>query len=216
MTEAVKYNQNLIHNIMTCIKSKSAKVLDFGAGSGTYADLLVEQGIKPDCLEPDKNLQKILKSKGYNVLSDIGKVNPGSYDVVYALNVLEHIKNDHEIIENLAKLLKKNGRLLIYVPAFDVLFSSMDKKVEHYRRYRKQSLVRNVEASGLQIVAAQYCDPIGFFAALAYKIAGNKKGTLSHKMIRSYDRLIFPASKSMEVVFKNTFGKNVLVVAKKR
>src|ERR1700741_1190910 len=107
MTEAIKYNQYLIKNIMGCLPSKKARVLDFGAGSGTYADLLSEKGVTPDCLEPDQTLQKKLNSKGYKTVSSIDDIKPGTYDVIYALNVLEHVKNDQETIEKLAGLLKK-------------------------------------------------------------------------------------------------------------
>ncbi len=215
MSEAVKYNNFLISLITSRVRNlKDKKILDFGAGSGTYADLLKESGIAVDCLEPDSTLQKALGGKGYNVLSDAKELKPASYDVIYALNVLEHIDDDGAMILTLSKALKKNGKLIIYVPAFQTLFTAMDKKVGHFRRYRKTRLRNFANKAGLRIVRLDYCDPIGFVAAFTYKMIGNKQGDLSPASIKFYDRFIFPLSKGIQPLFRSLFGKNVVLVAK--
>ena len=50
------------------------------------------------------------------------------------MNVLEHIHNDTATIAALRARLKIGGRLLIYVPAFPLLYTSVDRKVRHVRR----------------------------------------------------------------------------------
>ena len=64
MAEAVNYNRFLVDCVDKHVSSANLRVLDFGAGSGTYADMLAERGITPDCLEPDTDLQHVLRSKG--------------------------------------------------------------------------------------------------------------------------------------------------------
>jgi SAM-dependent methyltransferase len=217
MADAINYNNFLISCIERYVSSKKTKVLDFGAGSGTYADMLREKQIMPDCLEPDKKLQTILKSKGYRIVDAKQATNKDTnYDIIYALNVFEHLKNDQEISEELASLLNKDGKLIIYVPAFEALFSSMDEKVEHYRRYRKSQLERILRNAGLEIIESRYCDPAGFFATLAYKMFGKDDGTISPKALRFYDRAVFPVSKLSQIFTQKMIGKNVLVVATKK
>ena len=64
---------------------------------------------------------------------------------------MEHIKNDQEVITNLYDNLRKDGLLFLYVPAFQFLYSDMDKSVGHVRRYEKKELIRKVKKSGLKL-----------------------------------------------------------------
>lgn len=216
MQEAVNYNDNLVSFIRKSTKlNKSKNILDFGAGSGTYADILKNEGVIVDCLEPDAKLGDILKTKGYGVIPSIDKLTPNHYDVIFAFNVFEHIKDDNEVIAKLKKALNKNGKLIIYVPAFQVLFSSMDRRVGHYRRYTKPLLRKLALDNGYKISELVYCDPVGFFAALAYRFVGGKNGFVSPASIRFYDKFLFPLSKRLELIFRHVGGKNVLMIATK-
>lgn len=217
MTEAKNYNDYLISIIKSVIRNinrKKLKVLDFGAGSGTYADMLKKCDAEIDCLEPDLLLQKKLKKKGFRVYNDIAELKQNTYDVIYSLNVFEHIEKDVVIIQILKNTLKKRGRIIIYVPAFQILYSAMDKRVGHYRRYKKNRLAVMADAAGLEIETLKYCDPLGFGVALLYKLIGNKDGVLSTKSVKFYDRFVFPASKLIEPVTSRFVGKNALLIAK--
>lgn len=219
MTEAKNYNRYLIGIIKKEINrlgKKNPSILDFGAGSGTYADMLKDEDIHTDCLEPDKKLQKTLAKKGYKVVNDAKDLKEQTYDIIYALNVMEHVKDDHDVVVQLTKALKIGGAIIIYVPAFQMLYSSMDKLVGHHRRYRKKRLRNIAKNNQLNIVSLRYADPIGFGAALVYKISGNKKGTISPNSVRLYDRFAFPISKLVEPLTKHAFGKNVVMVAQRR
>ncbi|MCX5043567.1 class I SAM-dependent methyltransferase [Aldersonia sp. NBC_00410] len=216
MAEAVNYNRFLLDCVDEHVASPDVRVLDFGAGAGTYADMLAERDIKPDCFEPDRDLQQSLRSKGYRVVdADAMTAKTEQYDVIYTLNVLEHIKNDQEASEHLAALLRPGGTLVVYVPALEMLFTAMDVKVEHYRRYRRTQLNRILRNAGLEIVHSRYCDPIGFFATLAYKIMGRSDGTINPRALKLYDRAVFPLSRALHLVTGKFFGKNILVVATK-
>lgn len=215
MAEAKKYNAFLTRLVTYTVKNKGCRILDFGAGTGTYADLMKEGGFIVDCVEPDKTLQSILKQKGYTVFSDVKKIKSKSYDVIYTFNVLEHIEDDANAFKDLSLALKPGGSAVIYLPAFQVLFSTMDERVEHFRRYRKSRLKNFAIQSNLEITKLRYCDPIGFFAALVYKFAGKKDGTISPASIRFYDTFVFPLSHIIEYVTHPFFGKNVVMTVVK-
>ena len=167
-----------------------------------------------DCLEIDKEQAAILRKKGYKVFNSINSID-SKYDVIYAFNVFEHISNDLKEMGQLKKLLKRNGLIVVYVPAHKLLYSSMDKLVGHFRRYNLKSLKRLAKGNGLSIEGLRYCDPIGCFVTLLYKIIGNKSGTITAGSVKMYDRYLFPASKFMEIFFKKAFGKNALLIAKR-
>ncbi|WP_280264799.1 class I SAM-dependent methyltransferase [Nocardia wallacei] len=215
MAEAVNYNKFLVDTVEEHITSPGLRVLDFGAGSGTYADLLAARHIVPECLEPDPTLRTALLSKGYRLVDETASAVPEQYEVIYTFNVLEHIENDRQASQRLASLLRPGGTLIVYVPALEVLFSAMDVKVGHYRRYRRAQLEQMLRTAGLAIAESRYCDPIGFFATLAYKVFGRGDGTINPAALKFYDRMVFPLSKALQSVTSGLFGKNVLIVATK-
>ena len=215
MTEAVNYNRFLCDAVLSAVRPGD-RVLDFGAGPGTFADMMAARGVTPDCLEPDPRQRGLLESKGYRVLDPATWTEQrGAYDVVYLLNVLEHIKNDQEAAEQIAELLAPGGRVVIYVPAFESLFSALDHKVEHFRRYRRPQLRRIVSNAGLEVQSSYYCDPLGFFATLVYKAGPNDEGTINVPALKLFDRAAFPLSRALHPVTGKVFGKNIMLVATK-
>jgi SAM-dependent methyltransferase len=139
-----------------------------------------------------------------------------NFDFIYALNVLEHIKNDISSLKNWVQYLKPGGLILIYVPAFQVLFSSMDKKVGHFRRYRKSELEAIAGHLNLSIVELKYADSLGFFIYLVYKFIGDKDCGINPGALKIYDKFIFPLSIKLDKFFNFVLGKNVYIVLKKK
>jgi hypothetical protein len=129
--------------------------------------------------------------------------------------VLEHIEDDIGTLRLLRSRLKVGGRILIYVPAFQCLFSSMDRAVGHHRRYRRRDLIDRVRKADLEPLESRYCDSIGFFAALAFKGIDRKDGTIGEGSLVLYDRFVFPLSRVLDRGSAGLFGKNLLVVAER-
>lgn len=136
-----------------------------------------------------------------------------SYDFAYTLNVLEHIEDDGAAIRQLRDLLKPGARLFIYVPAFMFLYSAMDEQVGHIRRYRRSELESLCRANGLRIERSAYVDSIGFAASLLLRMAGSRSSTLNPRLVRFYDRIVFPLSRMLDQLTEPLFGKNVAVIA---
>jgi cyclopropane fatty-acyl-phospholipid synthase-like methyltransferase len=217
MQEAVKYSTFLASLILKQAKQPPQKMLDIGAGIGVIAEYMREAGHTVVCMEPDERQANILKSKGFEVYTSLEDVSDETFDCVYAFNVLEHIADDEQALIEWATKLKTaaGNKLLIYVPAFDMLFSNMDRKVGHFRRYRKKQLITKIRQSGLiPVNDVQYIDCLGFFASLIYKLT-NRNGDISRKSIIFYDRYCFPLSKIGDIIFRKLFGKNVFIVAEK-
>jgi len=216
MQSAVNYNKylhDLVKREIRTTTKKNVKVLDFGAGIGTYADILKDRGIKVDCVEVDPNGVSVLKKKGYKVYSSAKEIKR-KYDIVYSFNVLEHVEDDTALLREMKEVIKDDGSIIIYVPAFNSILTQLDVLVEHLRRYRSSDMTYLAIRSKLKIKRLQYCDPIGFILAYIYKLIGGS-GNLNPKTIWIFDRILFPFSRALELVTRKLFGKNILVVYKK-
>ncbi|HEY2346202.1 MAG TPA: methyltransferase domain-containing protein [Xanthomonadaceae bacterium] len=212
MAEAVNYNAWLARRVALVARSGD-QILDFGAGTGTFASILAQAGHSVACVEDDEELARRLRTDGFEVVASLDRIEAGTIDYVYSLNVLEHIQDDAAALAGIARALAPGGTLLLYVPAFQVLYSSMDRKVGHFRRYRRQGLEALAAAAGFIDVRSRYADSLGFFAALAYRWIGSDSGTLDRRSVVLYDRCVFPVSRMLDRLFGRLFGKNVLLTA---
>ena len=211
----INYNNDLILKL-TKSNTKSQKVLEFGAGIGTLANLWnISTTIKPECLEIDSKQRLIIEQRGFHCYSSLDSVEK-KFDVIYTSNVLEHIEDDSSILKQLNTKLNTGGKLTIYVPAFQAIYSELDEKVGHYRRYEKQELLKKLNSAGFKVDKFYYSDSIGFFAWLYIKIRGYNSEKADGKIMKIYDKYIFPLSKILdELGCKFIFGKNILVYAQK-
>ena len=163
-----RYNSFIAGAITRHLKPGTRPV-DFGAGIGTLSDLFVDKtGIRPTCVEVDPTCREVLLSKGYRTFDTISEA--GEFDFVFSSNVLEHIENDQEVLKAIFNRLESNGRIVLYLPAFQLLFSELDKSVGHYRRYDKKTLVSKLKAAGFEIEEVSYADCVGFFISLFFPV----------------------------------------------
>lgn len=215
MSEAKNYNQFLLNQVMKYAALTPGQVLDFGAGTGQFAAPARKLGLEITALEPDAHLRQLLTAEGLNVAPDIEHVPDESYSFIYSLNVLEHIVEDSHILARLHSKLQLNGGLLIYVPAFPILFTKMDENVGHVRRYTRHELATKVASAGFRVHRLSYVDSLGFAATLTFKMFGDQSGKLDARMVKLYDRLVFPLSRALDRLFGRLLGKNLLLYARK-
>lgn len=214
----VNYNNYLVKKFIKLSRFSHGKnVLDFGAGLGSLADLwFLHTGLKPDCIEIDEVCQRELKEKKYMVHSDLTSLS-AKYDVIYSSNVLEHIEDDFEAIGKVKSVMKKDGLIVVYVPAVEFLFSDLDHKVGHYRRYSRADLISKFKNNDFEVLSCEYVDSIGFVASLAIKLFGWRStfNIGSSRSVQFYDRFIFPISAYLDRQgLRKIVGKNLLLVAR--
>lgn len=218
-----RYNRDIIRRFTKSILKKSfedphIRILDFGAGLGTITRGVQEElGVRVFCLEVDSTLCKKLAADGIEVHDELSKFQQ-NFQFIYTSNVLEHIEDDVSVLVNLNGKLEPNGLLLIYVPAFPFLYSEMDEKVGHFRRYTRSDLVQKLSNSRFKIESIYYVDSIGYVASILMKLVGfQKTGNIGgENSLQFYDKYIWPLSKLLDSIgFKYLFGKNIFVVASK-
>jgi SAM-dependent methyltransferase len=87
-------------------------------------------------------------------------VPDGSLDAVVLLNVLEHIRDDRSAVQQLYRVLKPGGLVVIEVPAGPHLYDVYDRTLMHFRRYSLQSVSTLLRSAGFEIVKKSH---LGFF-----------------------------------------------------
>lgn len=196
--------------------TESKDLIDFGAGIGTFSKRLRTAGYHVRCIEPDPVQRQGLEKEGFDTLDNITSIPDDSATFVFSLNVFEHIEHDAIAIREVRQKLKPGGILLIYVPAFECLWTSLDEKLFHYRRYTKTTLRRLVEQEGFAVEEVRYADCLGFIAALVFRLLNRSASTLTPTTISFYDRWLFVPSRALDKLFGRWFGKNVYVLCRKR
>ena len=78
------------------------------------------------------------------------------FDTVCMFDVLEHIKDDEFALKNVYKSLKKEGKIVLTVPAHMWLWNRSDTIAGHKTRYNKKNFVEKVRNSGFEIIEARY------------------------------------------------------------
>ena len=208
------YNHWIISTFLSNVQiSNETKVMDFGAGVGTLAKIFFEvTGLKPECVEIDPEQRELIEKRGFKSYSGLDQISE-KYDLIFTSNVLEHIEDDVKTLSDIKLKLVNSGSLVIFVPAFEAIWSSMDMRVGHYRRYKKESLLRKLERSGYTVKHIRYYDSLGFILSFVFKYVGNKNGEPSTASLRIFDRFLLPVSKIMDILVCGKFGKNVLAIA---
>lgn len=143
-----------------------ASVLDVGAGSGTFAQLIKrERQADVTCIEPDARRSETARSRGLNVFTgnveEFGATATRTYDVAVLADVIEHLMYAAPILKSIRPLLGKQGHLIVSVPnaahwtirtalmrgRFDYDVTGL-MDATHLRWYTLESLRRLLTASG--------------------------------------------------------------------
>lgn len=212
MRFADNYNQALLELVLAHGRSPA---VDFGAGKGTHALNCRMRGFEVTCVEPDATFQSELRESGFETVSSLSDLPGRSFPFAYSFNVLEHIEDDGAALRELLAVLEPGGRLLIYVPAFPILYGPMDQAVGHHRRYTKNSLTAKLLAAGFEVEQSGYMDSLGFVAAYLYRWVGNKNGQVTAEQVKFFDRYVFPMSRTFDRAASGFLGKNVFALATK-
>ncbi len=211
------YNESIVNKFARALEGRT-KVLDFGAGIGTLSDIFYQKtGRLPLCVEIDQKGRSHLKKRGFPVFENLSDVG-AKVDGIFSSNVLEHIEDDRAILKELHDKLLPNGRLVLYLPAFQMLFSGLDESVGHYRRYGRRDLKEKLEQAGFQVKSIHYAESAGFFASLLVKCLGYDpdKGLGTPSSLKIYDRFVFPLNRELDALgLRYLFGKNIVAVAEK-
>ncbi|HTL31585.1 MAG TPA: class I SAM-dependent methyltransferase [Kofleriaceae bacterium] len=202
------------------------RVLEIGAGIGSLSARYRSDVDSAVLLEPAQNLigplrERFTGDRDVTVLGKIlgdaiadGDLAHGSFDAVVLINVLEHVDDDAGMLADIYSLLKPGGTLLLFVPALQWLFGSLDSLVSHLRRYAKPELRELVQQAGFSIRDLRYFDVLG---VLPWYVTGRiiKAREFNARAARIYDTLGVPVGSFVERFAAPPLGKNLLAIAQR-
>ena len=225
-TELLALNEHALANYNTWIVKQFVRyfrksdttgnvVLDFGAGIGTLSVIFERDGgVRPLAVELDARQRATLSDRGietYASLADLAR----PMDFIYSSNVLEHIPDDVAALAALWDTLVAGGKIAIFVPAFESIWTALDDHVGHHRRYTITSLKEKLAVAGFEVELIRYCDSLGFLLAFLYKFIGDASGEPSSTSLKIFDRVVFPVNLIVDKITSRLFGKNVLALARR-
>ena len=157
-----------------------ARILEIGCGTGHNLAMLGEFGTV-DGLEVDAAARAIAEQRlGKPVASaplpELKGIKRASYDLIAALDVIEHIDDDEAAVAGIAARLKPGGKLLVTVPAHQWMWSAHDTANHHKRRYSKRSLKALIDGSPLKLEKLGYFNSLLFPLAVAVRGVGKLTG----------------------------------------
>jgi SAM-dependent methyltransferase len=199
------------------------KTLETGAGTGNITKYLTE-ATEVTATDVDKNALKHLQNAFGDIYGfsteyfDLGGEIPSAlqgkeFDSVVCLNVLEHVEDDVRALRNMKTLLKKGtGRLILLVPAHQALYSDLDRRLGHYRRYERGQLEQMVRDAGFEI---EMFRPFNFMGLFGWFLNGKvlKRASLPSGQLRLYQAMA-AVIMNVEKVFGRTIGLSHMVIAR--
>ena len=124
---------------------------EVGSGHGNVAILLKNYGTSVIAIEPLE--QGTLVTANSGIRSYVGTLDKlqfpkNSIKCIGIFDVLEHLENPNEVLDEIYRVLEPGGLLVTSVPAHQWLFSDFDKSIGHFRRYSRKKIVSTLEDSG--------------------------------------------------------------------
>jgi len=225
ISEADNFNQWMYETIKPHC---SGQILEIGSGIGNISRFFINDGAEISLSDIESSYFPRLKEKfgdrdnlkGMYLLDfsdkNLEKNYPemlGKFDTVFALNVVEHIPDHEQALQNAKKLLRPGGKVVILVPAFQFLFNGFDKQLDHQRRYTRKSLKKLIEESGFELKSTQY---FNFIAILGWYISGTilRKEMIPGGQMKLYDKLV-PLWKIIDFFTSKIAGVSVIQVGEK-
>ena len=157
--------QSLVEKIRMTLPNAKPKILDVGCGTGANLKMLAAYG-SAEGVDISPQAVDFCRERGLDSVK-LGAIEhlpyeSGSFELVTALDVVEHLDDDVAGLREMRRVLRRDGRVLLFVPAFMFLWGVQDDVSNHRRRYTLPSLLQAVEAAGFAVEWASYAN-ISFF-----------------------------------------------------
>jgi glycosyltransferase involved in cell wall biosynthesis len=168
LSRAERYNRWMFQQMTPWL---GQRVLEVGSGIGSFTryltgrDLVVATDLNPRYLRILGNTFE--RHTRVEVMPlDLGDFDPAelasrNLDTILCLNVLEHIEDDRGALRRLYDSLAPGGRLLLLVPAHQRLYGSIDRAIDHHRRYERTGLVAKLEEAGFLVEHTEFFNRLG-------------------------------------------------------
>lgn len=189
------------------------KILDVGCGTGTMLTHLARfgeaRGVDMDVEAVgychDRGLEQVTQSAADSLPFD-----KDTFDLVTALDVVEHIDDDLGALREMRRVIKPGGLLLLTVPAYAFLWGRQDDINLHKRRYVARELRGRLQAAGFEVKRLTYMNSILFPAIAAIRLVRH----ILPEPPKLESDFAFPAPQPLNVVLSVVFGSERYVLTR--
>jgi len=122
------------------------KLIDLGCGDTPLKKIIESKVSEYDTLDVEQRTENV---KFISDIQDMGVVESGTYDTAVCLEVLEHVRNPSRALDEINRILKDNGYLILSVPHL----SRLHEVPHDYYRYTKYALNYLLQESGFEVLS---------------------------------------------------------------
>jgi SAM-dependent methyltransferase len=163
---------SFLDDICRRVTDRRPRILDVGCGTGANLLMLSKYG-DAEGVDVSEDALAFCRERGLeNVKLGAAEELPydnGTFDLVTALDVVEHLDDDLAGLREMRRVLRPGGRVLLFVPTFMFLWGLQDDVSNHRRRYRLSELRRVLEQAGFEVERTTYANITFFMPILAMR-----------------------------------------------
>jgi SAM-dependent methyltransferase len=149
------------------------RVLDVGCGTGTMIQHLSRYG-RAEGVDADADAVRFCRERGVERVRQIDGLRlpfeEGTFQLVTALDVLEHLDDDLAMLREMRRVLEPGGVALVSVPAYRLLWGPQDEISAHKRRYRARELRERLIGAGFEVQRLSYFNTLLFPPIAAIRV----------------------------------------------
>lgn len=222
-----RVRRKMIHDLLRAHRPHAAalRILDVGCGTGALLSELKPYG-RVEGVDISPKALAYCKSRGFSDVQEGSASATGhasdSFDIVLALDILEHVPDDKSALAELYRVLKPGGKAILFVPTFMFLWGANDVLSEHYRRYTRSELAEKARAVGFCIERSSYFNTFLFplialvrIATRLFRIPIKSEVHLGTPLTNAMFYRIFLLESSLLQCVRYPFGVSALVVCEK-
>lgn len=203
-----------------CSPHLAGPVLEVGSGVGALSGRYAAFG-DVTAVEPGSAAASLLADRyadDARVTTIAGSVGDVPREPTFAsavmINVLERVDDDQGVLTEIFDRLEPGGRLCIWAPTYEFLYSPVDARLGRVRRYRKRQLEADVRLAGYEVVEGRHVNLPGWLGWLMLCRVLRQDPT-APAIVKFVDRWLVPAVRWIEARIWVPIGQTVFLVARK-
>ena len=216
--------RSFVARIVASLSQPRPQILDIGCGTGANLEMLAEFGAAQG-VDVSTEALAFCRTRGLDQVRQ-GEAEKlpyenSTFDLVTALDVVEHLDDDLAGLKEMKRVLRPDGRALLFVPAFMFLWGVQDDVSNHRRRYTLSGIKTVLRSAGFEVERATYANITFFFpillGRLLMRVTGYRPASENNITISGLNGVLgklFKAESAFLGHLNFPFGVSIICVAR--